>query len=140
MEKYIKTIGELEKNIGKVVVCYYYKSSITKEIAFMWMFKLTKYYNNGIYIPYSNLYDKFDEIGHKEIYGTNKICLVDGKEKITPYLMYNSKNNKCRYRKLRFDLRIPTTSSAQDYIRLANKDELKIYLQLTRKRRIFGYD
>lgn len=139
MEKYIKTIGELEKNIGKVVVCYYYKSSITitKEIAFMWMFKLTKYYNNGIYIPYSNLYDKFDEIGHKEIYGINKICLVDAKEKITPYLMYNSKNNKTIYNKLsRFDLRIPTASSAQDYIRLANKDELNIYLQLTRKRGI----
>ena len=121
----IKTIGELKKYLGKVVVSYYY--NIDGEISFMWMYKLVKIK--------SKLQDDLP-IRHIIMMGLNHICLANNTRyslsNKPPFLMYT--NGRL------FDMTIPMVSSAQEFMRPPTKEELNIYIKLTRKRRILGYD
>lgn len=125
----IKTIGELKKYLGKVVVSYYY--NINGEISFMWMYKLVKIK--------SKLQDDLP-IRYIVMMGLNHICLKNN----TPYAYETSMSNKppfLMYTNGRlFDMTIPMVSSAQEFMRPPTKEELNIYIKLTRKRRILGYD
>lgn len=125
----IKTIGELKKYLGKVVVSYYY--NIDGEISFMWMYKLVKIK--------SKLQDDLP-IRHIIMMGLNHICLTNN----TPYTYATDMSNKppfLMYTNGRlFDMTIPMVSSAQEFMRPPTKEELNIYIKLTRKRRILGYD
>jgi len=121
----IKTIGELKKYLGKVVVSYY--CDIDGEISFMWMYKLVKIK--------SQLQDDLP-IRHIIMMGLNHICLTNNTRysmsNKPPFLMYTSGRL--------FDMTIPMVSSAQEFMRPPTKEELNIYIKLTRKRRILGYD
>lgn len=125
----IKTIGELKKYLGKVVVSYYY--NIDGEISFMWMYKLVKIK--------SKLQDDLP-ITHIIMMGLNHICLINN----TPYVYETDISNKppfLMYTKGRlFDMTIPMVSSAQEFMRPPTKEELNTYIKLTRKRRILGHD
>lgn len=145
MHTYIKTISQLRKHIGEIVVSYYYHSSMDSpkegwhpdkddDVEFMWMFKLL---DDGENYKRNN---PKESIRHKTIMGINHICLVNNTKfrypdvsNETPHIMYPSWGR-------RFDLINPQESSAQSYMRLATKDEIKIFNKLTRKRRILGYD
>ena len=126
----IKTIGELKKYLGKVVVSYYY--NVDGEISFMWMYKLVRIKNQ--------LQDDIP-ITHIIMMGLNHICLINntsykykiGSSNEPPFLMYTSRGNL-------FDMTIPMVSSAQEFMRPPTKEELNTYFKLTRKRRILGYD
>ena len=121
----IKTIGELKKYLGKVVVSYYYNGD--GEISFMWMYKLVRIK--------SQLQDDIP-ITHIIMMGLNHICLINNTsytyENKPPFLMYTKGNL--------FDMTIPMVSSAQEFMRLPTKEELNTYIKLTRKRRILGHD
>lgn len=125
----IKTIGELKKYLGKVVVSYYY--NIDGEISFMWMYKLVKIK--------SKLQDDLP-IRYIIMMGLNHICLTNN----TPYAYTTDMSNKppfLMYTNGRlFDMTIPMVSSAQEFMRPPTKEELNIYIKLTRKRRILGHD
>ena len=125
----IKTIGELKKYLGKVVVSYYYNGC--GEISFMWMYRLVKIK--------SQLQDDIP-ITHIIMMGLNHICLrnntpynykTDSSDE-PPFLMYTKGNL--------FDMTIPMVSSAQEFMRPPTKEELNTYIKLTRKRRILGHD
>ena len=126
----IKTIGELKKYLGKVVVSYY--CNIAGKILFMWMYKLVKIK--------SQLQDDVPII-HINMMGLNHICLTNNtpytyKTDISdkpPFLMYTSGMGSP-------DMTIPMVSSAQEFMRPPTKEELNIYIKLTRKRRILGHD
>lgn len=126
----IKTIGELKKYLGKVVVSYYYNED--GEIRFMWMYKLVEIR--------SQLQDDIP-ITRIIMMGLNHICLINNtpytyKTDISnkpPFLMYTSGMGSP-------DMTIPMASSAQEFMRPPTKEELNIYIKLTRKRRILGYD
>ena len=126
----IKTIGELKKYLGKVVVSYYYNGY--DKISFMWMYKLVKIK--------SQLPDDIP-IAHIIMMGLNHICLINntpykyetGSSNKPPFLMYASSGNL-------FDMTIPMVSSAQEFMRPPTKEELNTYFKLTRKRRILGHD
>lgn len=126
----IKTIGELKKYLGKVVVSYYCNGD--GKIRFMWMFKLVEIK--------SQLQDDIP-IARIIMMGLNHICLrnntpfvyeIDSSNK-PPFLMYASSGNL-------FDITIPMVSSAQEFMRPPTKEELNTYIKLTRKRRILGHD
>ena len=145
MYTYIRTISQLRKHIGEIVVSYYYHSSMDSpiegwhpdkddDVEFMWMFKLLDDGENY------GRYGSKELIRHKTLYGLNYICMVNNTtykypivDNITPHVMYHSGGD-------RFDLINPQESSAQSYMRLATKDEIKIFNKLTRKRRILGHD
>lgn len=145
MHTYIKTINQLRKHIGEIVVSYYYHGSMDSpgegwnpdkddDVEFMWMFKLVDDGEN-----YKRNSPK-ESIRYKTIMGINHICLVNNTSfryldvsNETPHIMYPSYTGK-------FDLINPQESSAQTYMRLATKDEIKIFNKLTRKRRILGHD
>jgi hypothetical protein len=144
MHTYIKTISQLRKHIGEIVVCYYYEHSLDTnregwhpeegKVEFMWMFKLLDDGENY------RRYGSRELIRHKTLYGLNYICMVNNTtyeypivDNITPHIMYHSDGD-------RFDLLQPQESSAQSYMRLATKEEIKIYNELTRKRKILGHD
>lgn len=131
---YIKTVDEAQKYIGKIIVCYYYSDyqkemNVEKElfdpdnenrkIAYMWMFKLTKIKPKTPLDP--------QNIRQAELYGINAIRLVEyewdtNKVNNTPTLTRHNES----------------FSTAQHYVRLATPQEIKIYLKLNRKYRIYG--
>ncbi len=125
----IKTIGELKKYLGKVVVSYF--CNVDGEISFMWMYKLVEIK--------TKLQDDVP-ITHIFMMGLNHICLIDytpnAYETVIsnkpPFLMYTKGNL--------FDMTIPMRSSAQEFMRPPTKEELNTYIKLTRKRRILGHD
>ena len=133
---YIKTIKELKQYIGKIIVCYYYidhqKESMNDEvfdpdnknrqIQFMWMFKLIKIQDN-VTTP---------SVRHHILITRNAIRLyqydpLGREESKKPTIMYPSCN-------------VDTEASAQSYVRLATPQEIKIYLKLNRKKRIYGHN
>ena len=143
MHTYIKTINQLRKHIGEIVVSYYCKNSLRAregwkpeddEIEFMWMCKLLDDGENY------RSYKPNESVRHKSIFGVNHICLTNKTsyrypivDNITPHIMYHSDGEG-------FDLIKPREASAQSYMRLATKDEIKLYNRLTRKRKILGHD
>lgn len=143
MYTYIRTIAQLRKHIGQIVVSYYCKNSLgaakegwrpDDEIQFMWMCKLLDDGEN-----YTR-YEPNESIRKKRIFGVNHICLTNKTsyiypivDNITPHIMYHSDGKD-------FDLIEPRVASAQSYMRLATRDEIKLYNRLTRKRKILGHD
>lgn len=135
---YIKTIGELKQYIGKIIVCYYYvdyqRESINDEvfdpdnknrqIQFMWMFKLIKIQDN-VTRP---------SVRHHILISRNAIRLyqydpLEREESKKPTIMYPYYNGNA-----------DTEASAQSYVRLATPQEIKLYLKLNRKKRIYGHN
>lgn len=130
----IITIEELEKYIGKLIVCYYYndylvefndhliqRPNLAKEnIMYMWMFKLTAICKENI---------KDNTIRGKTIYGVNTMVLHDAQSPKTPPHLTAS-----FYRRAGKD----EPSSAQSYIRTPTKKELNTYMNMLRHKRIFG--
>lgn len=127
-EKYITTIGELNKHIGEIVVCFYYKdydeeyydSSFVRpydeeNISYMWALKLVKPINGPLEL----------NPRYQDIYGEDFVCLIDIKthNKKTPYFMKHEQS-----------------CNAQAYVRLATKEELAKYRNVLRYIRIFGND
>lgn len=130
----ILTIDELEKYIGKLIVCYYYndylvefndhliqRPNLAKEnIMCMWMFKLTS-------ICKENITD--NTVRGKTIYGVNTMVLHDAQApKTTPRIIGGF------YRSVGKD----EPSSAQAYVRTPTKQELTTYMNIFRHIRIFG--
>lgn len=125
-ETYLTTIGELNKHIGEIVVCFYYKDynkeydrSFTRpydesNISFMWAFKMTHPIMGA---PGINL-------RRADLSGTDFVCLIDrqmGRTRETPYFMKHEQS-----------------CNAQAYVRLPTKEELTKYRNVLRYRRIFG--
>lgn len=125
-ETYFTTVGELNKHIGEIVVCFYYKdysreydSGFTRpydesNISFMWAFKVTRPIQAT---PYLN-------IRHADLSGTDFVCLINRQSSRTcktPYFMKHEQS-----------------CNAQAYVRLATKEELTKYMGVLRYRRIFG--
>jgi hypothetical protein len=113
----ITTTEELRQCIGRPIVCYYYDDWILdrgdvqrpnrneEHVSFMWMFVLTKISNNG-------------NIGKITVRGATLEgkCMVvlinkQGKQNITTPYFFEEEGH----------------STAQSYVRLPTKDELKIY-------------
>ena len=126
MTQFITTVEELNKHVGEVIVCFYYKDYIKEytgdfsrpydedNVKFMWMFKLT----TKVDAPSNS------SIRHTDLYGDNFVCLMDDdkrRDKKPPYLMKGE--GSC---------------NAQSYARLATKEELNKYRNVTRHIRIFG--
>lgn len=127
-ETYVTTIGELNKHIGEIVVCFYYKDynkeydgNFTRpydeeNISYMWAFKMTHPIMGA---PGINL-------RHADLSGTDFVCLIDrqmSRTRKTPYFMKHEQS-----------------CSAQAYVRLATKEELAKYRNVLRYIRIFGND
>ena len=125
-ETYLTTVGELNKHVGEIIVCFYYRdyskeydNSFTrpydeKRISYMWAFKMTHPIMGA---PGINL-------RHADLSGTDFVCLMDnqgGKDKLAPYFMKHEQS-----------------CNAQAYVRLATKEELTKYRNVLRYRRIFG--
>ena len=129
-ETYLTTVGELNKHIGEIVVCFYYRDynkeydgSFTRpydesNISFMWAFKMTHPIMGA---PGINL-------RHADLSGTDFVCLIDRQmsrarktTRKTPYFMKHEQS-----------------CNAQAYVRLATKEELTKYRNVLRYRRIFG--
>jgi hypothetical protein len=139
---YIKTIGQLKQHIGDIIVCYYYTDSAidgrrfdpdneNRKIQYMWMFKLTRIEDTEDTILPTN---DNDPITRRTLYGTNSIRLYQYDPLIgitydKPMPMYPS-----------LSLTQETTNSAQTYVRLATPQEKKIYLNLNRKKRMYGFN
>jgi len=130
---YIKTTNEAQKYIGKIITCYYYTDHYqemnnkeelfdpdnnNRHISYMWTFKLTRV---------SPL--EIKNIRYAELYGINTVRLME-------YSWYN----KTLYDKPILTKHEESKSSAQHYVRLATPQEIKIYLQLNRKFRIYKHD
>ena len=126
MTQLITTVEELNKHVGEIIVCFYYKD-YTKEyndnflrpydednIKFMWMFKLTRKVDDT-----SN-----SSIRHTDLYGDNFVCLMD--------------DDKHRNKKLPYLIKGEGSSNAQSYAKLPTKDELNKYRNVIRHIRIFG--
>ena len=113
-QNFIKTTTELKQYIGKYVVCYYYDNWEKDKISFQWLFKVSEKNNQ--------LMDD-ETIAHNYIFGENCVCLVDNQHanKIAPYFMNNE-----------------TEANAQDYIRIPTQEEMKKYMHIMRRKRIFG--
>lgn len=130
---YIKTIEELEKYQGKLVVCFYYKDDHTKEyqdhdlyrlnepkenIGYMWIMRFE-------YIPTQMLNDH--SIRNKHLrYKDGYVCLANNLGAVSytvPSIVQHEGDNTC---------------SAQSYIRTPTKEEIKIYMNAFRHKRIFG--
>jgi hypothetical protein len=141
---YIKTIKELKQYIGKIIVCYYYRDhqkesmndevfdidNKNRQIQFMWMFKLIKIQDNVI--------TSFDvatpSVRHHTLISRNAIRLyqydpLEREESKKPTIMYPYYNGNA-----------DTEASAQSYVRLATPQEIKLYLKLNRKKRIYGHN
>lgn len=132
----ITTIDELQNYIGKPIVCYYYKDYVTEycdhqiqrklpeeEIKYMWMFKLTEI---EIQEP-----RKDNTVRGKTLYGQNTVVLLD----------YNDtalRGHKTIPHSLTFRNREKEPSSAQSYVRTPTKKELITYMNIFRRKRIFG--
>lgn len=125
-ETYFTTVGELNKHIGEIVVCFYYRdynkeydNSFTRpydesNISFMWAFKMTHPIMGA---PGINL-------RRADLSGTDFVCLIDRQDSRTlktPYFMKHEQS-----------------CNAQAYVRLATKEELTKYMGVLRYRRIFG--
>lgn len=125
-EQRIDTIKELEKEIGNLIVLYYYRDAKElfdlnctrtlpkSEVSFMWMMKLTSItYSQDIFLLYHG-------IRKCELNGDDIVVLMkDGKQKVDYYSPH-------------------TVSSAQMYIRKPTEEEIKSYKNLLRYRKIFG--
>ena len=135
---YIKTIEELKQYIGKIIVCYYYTDyqretindwvfdpdNKNRQIQFMWMFKLIKIQDN-VTRP---------SVRHHILISRNAIRLyqydpLGQEESKKPTIMYPYYNGNA-----------DTEASAQSYVRLATPQEIKLYLKLNRKKRIYGHN
>jgi len=131
-ETYITTIGELNKHIGEIVVCFYYigddaeydeeyyDSSFVRpydeeNISYMWALKLVKPINGPLEL----------NPRYQDIYGEDSVCLIDIKphNKKTPYFVKHEQH-----------------CNRQSYVRLPTKEELTKYKNILRYERIFGND
>ena len=129
---YIKTLEELAKYENKLVVCFYYKDynkehqdhslfrldEPKENIGYMWIMRFES-------IPPQILKD--NSIRDKQLkYKNGYVCLVNNlgtaNHKV-PSIMEYAGENIC---------------SAQSYIRTPTKEEIKIYMNMFRHRRIFG--
>ena len=127
---YITTLQEAKNYIGKLVVCYYYKNNKEstdmtlfrpnepkENIAYMWIMKLAA-------IPQQVVIDNSIR-GKTFSYEKQYICLINN----TPY--------GCRG-KTPFMVNGCEECSAQTYMRTPTKDEINIYMNFLRHKRIFG--
>ena len=126
-ETYITTIGELNKHIGEIVVCFYYigddaefdisfvRPYDEENISYMWAFKLVKPINEPLEL----------NPRHQNIYGEDSVCLIDRQphNRETPYFMNHEQH-----------------CNRQSYVRLPTKEELAKYRNVLRYIRIFGND
>ena len=115
--QHIKTVDELNKHIGEILVCYYYWNHKIDKPWFMWMGKFL-----GISEINSRTRDK--SIKGKYLYVEKQMTIGD---------CYGFD----RYKKVPYEL-IGTGCDAQSYIRIPTKEELKIYMSFFRRIRIFG--
>ena len=125
-ETYFTTVGELNKHIGEIVVCFYYRDynkeydkSFTRpydesNISFMWAFKMTHPIMGA---PGINL-------RQADLSGTDFVCLIN--------------RQKSRTLKTPYFMKHEQSCNAQAYVRLPTKEELIKYRNVLRYRRIFG--
>lgn len=113
--QFIKTIHELNRHKGEIIVCYYYWGGKKDKPYFMWMGK------------YMGLQWPEDYYGRESIEGVrlmmeNQITIGDcyGFDRKVPYEL---SGNGC---------------DAQSYIRIPTEEELKTYMYFQRHKRIFG--
>ena len=115
--QYISSVGELNKHVGEILVCYYYWGNKIDKPWFMWMGKfqgLVKSCNFGTH-------DR-DSIRGKRLLMDNEMTIGDcyGFKQKAPYELLG---NSC---------------DAQSFIRTPTKEELKTYMNFFRHIRIFG--
>lgn len=127
-ETYATTIGELNKHVGEIVVCFYYKDynkeydgNFTRpydenNISFMWAFKLVKPINGPLEL----------NPRYQDIYGEDSVCLID--------------RQKSRTLKTPYFMKHEQSCNAQAYVRLPTKEELAKYKNILRYVKIFGND
>lgn len=127
-EQRIDTIEELEKEIGNFIVLYYYKDAKEtfdldctrtlpkSEVSFMWMMKLTSVTYSQKVFPLRNGIRKCELVGDDVV-----VLMTDGRQEVSYYTPHS-------------------VSTAQSYIRKPTEEEMKMYKNLLRYRKIFGKD
>ena len=124
---YLKTLDDLEKHLGKIIVLYYYKDYFLenniecfdpdnkkRELSFMWMTRLETY------IKYN--YNHNNSIRNNGIGGKILISLYSTQE-IKPMELLYTDTDKMHI------------SESHSYVRLATPQEIKIYRNFARKDR-----
>ena len=111
----ISTLGELKKHKGEILVFYYYMGTIQDKPYFMWMGKFLEISKQP--------YDKDDNlVKGKHLRMENMLTIGDcyGFEKKAPYEIGGS------------------YCDAQSIVRLPTKEEINVYRNFYRHKRIFG--
>lgn len=124
-QQFITTVRELDKHVGEIIFCFFYKDNLKEElgdnfsrpydednILLMWAFK----YEGRNRTPKTS-------IRNVRLFGKDEVYLID---------RLGGVNHKPRY------TRETAECSAQAYIKLPTKEELIKYQNILRHKRIFG--